>query len=129
MNAKTYREKRRFPRVCVQFDLIYKVNTPPEVRMRVGEGEIRASTFDISEGGMAIITERQIPYSTELEILFHLIFPDKQTPPIYAVGIVRYNTATPDGKGYRLGIQFINIDKNDKQTIADFIKIKSDSTA
>lgn len=129
MSAKTYREKRRFPRVSVQFDLIYKINSPPEVRMRVGEGEIRASTFDISEGGMAIITERQIPYATELEILFHLIFPDKQTPPIYAVGIVRYNTAMPDGKGYRLGIQFMNIDKNDKQTIADFIKIKSDSTA
>lgn len=122
MSPFKYREKRRFPRVSVQFDLIYKLNNLPEVRMKIGDQERRASLLSISESGMAIQTDQEIPEATELEMLFHLIFTDRQTPPMYAVGQVRYSTELPGAKGFRIGIQFINIDEGDRKTISDFIK-------
>jgi len=109
----------------VQFDLVYKLNKLPEIRMRIGDEERSASLMSISESGMAILTNRSIPEATELEILFHLIFTDRQTPPMYAVGQVRYCTEVTAEKEYRLGIEFLNIDENDKKTIAEFIKTKT----
>lgn len=125
MTTHNYREKRRFPRVCVQFDLIYKLNKLPEIRMRMEDEERSASLISISESGMAISTDRFIPEATELEILFHLIFKDRQTPPMYAVGQVRYCTEVAAQNGYRLGIEFLNIDESDKKTIAEFIISKT----
>ena len=116
-----YREKRRFPRVSVEFDLIYKLNSPPQIVMKIEDQERHASLLSISESGMAIQSDQQIPEATELEMLFHLIFKDRQTPPMYAVGQVRYNNLLPGSKGYRIGIQFINIDEADRKTIADFV--------
>jgi len=125
MTIHKYREKRRFPRVCVQFDLIYKLNKLPEIHMRVGDEERSASLMSISESGMAILTDRSIPEATELEILFHLIFKDRQTPAMYAVGQVKHCTEVAAEKEYRLGIEFLDIDENDKNTIAEFIRSKT----
>ncbi|OIO36913.1 MAG: hypothetical protein AUJ74_00545 [Candidatus Omnitrophica bacterium CG1_02_44_16] len=125
MTAQNYKEKRRFPRACVQFDLVYKLNKLPEIHMRIGDEERSASLMSISESGMAILTNRPIPEATELEILFHLIFKDRQTPPMYAVGQVRYCTEVAAQKEYRLGIEFLNIDEGDKKTIAEFINSKT----
>jgi hypothetical protein len=66
-----------------------------------------------------------IPESTELDLSFHLIFKDHQTPPIPAIGRVRYNAEAEGGKRYRVGIEFITIKKEDRKAISDFVNIKT----
>ncbi len=114
--------KRRSSRIAVNFDIIYKLKSLPEVHMKVDESERYALMLDISEQGMAIETDYQVPELSELEITLHLIFKDRQTDPMHVVGGVRYNLYLADRKKYRLGIKFLQIDDDIKQEILDFIK-------
>ncbi len=114
-------EKRKNKRVPITFDLMCKVNAPVEVRLKVGDKDVYATTFDISEGGIAIVTDKQLTVSAELDLSFHLIFPDHQTPPMSAIGRVRYIAVSAGKKGYRVGIEFIKIDEEDRKAISDFV--------
>jgi c-di-GMP-binding flagellar brake protein YcgR len=115
-------ERRRFKRIPVRFDLIYKVNRPPSVRMILGKEELFAWLIDVSIGGMAIITKNFIPDGAELGLTFHLIYKDRQSPPMHALGSVCYSVLLVDTPGYRLGIEFTKISDKDRQRIVDFVK-------
>lgn len=125
-NQQPGEERRRFKRIPVRFDLIYKINRPPSIRISMRQKEMFAWLVDISEGGMALIAEDQFPDAVGLDLTFHLIFKDKQTPPMHAEGRVCYKIALTDIPGYRIGIEFTKIDKQDKQMILDFVNKTKD---
>ena len=120
-NQRSKEERRKFKRIPVRFDLIYKINRPPSIRISMREKEMFAWLVDISEGGMALIAEDQFPDAVSLDLTFHLIFKDQQTPPMHAEGRVCYKILLTDIPGYRIGIEFTKIDKQDKQAIIDFV--------
>jgi c-di-GMP-binding flagellar brake protein YcgR len=121
-------DRRKFQRIPVNFDILYKVNDPPEVRMKVETEEKSASMMNISEGGLALVTDYEMAEQAELEIQFHLIFKNQQTPPISVLGKVRYCTELADRqKMYRVGIEFTKIEESDKKLIVDFVKSMSGS--
>lgn len=120
-------EKRKSRRVEVLFDLVYKVGATPAVSVKVGDKDKYATTMDISEGGMAIMTDYSVPVLTELDITFHLIYKDHQTPPMSAIGRVCYISVAANRKGYRLGIEFIKIKDEDRKRIIDFVRARSSS--
>ncbi|MBN2120847.1 MAG: PilZ domain-containing protein [Candidatus Omnitrophica bacterium] len=114
-------ERRRFERVAVELTITYHVHKPISIRMMVGNTQVGAKTFDLSEGGMAITTSRDIPISSILLMKFTLV--DKtQTPHAMSItGQVRYNILIKHEE-HRLGIDFTQIKKEDKTIIADFVK-------
>lgn len=117
-------ERRRHKRLEVNFTIIYRVDRPLEVRMMVGDKGVEALMLDLSEGGMCILTDYNIPIWTVLDIKFSLInlyvSSNERAKPMQITGEVRYNILTPD-RIYRLGICFTDIDEKDKTAIIDFL--------
>jgi len=120
-------ERRRFRRVRMNVMVIYKTQEPLTVHMMVGDKEVPARMLDLSEAGMAIATDYNIPNETILLIEFILINVDaieKKTRRINIIGEVRNNTLieTKGHQNYRLGIYFTQISDEDRIVIANFIK-------
>ena len=114
-------ERRKAARMGVQFIVSYKIDRPAEDHMWVGDKDIDALMLDLSESGMAILTNYDIPVSTILLIKFTLINlyanKDERAHSIEIRGKVLHNVLSEDEKEHRLGISFIQIIKEDKFAI------------
>jgi len=122
-------ERRGFKRVEVNFTVLYKVNSPLEVRMRIGDKEIDALALDISEGGMAILTDYDLPALSIVTVRFIMLddnapSAESRTRSIVVQGEVRYNFWMEKEKEYRLGIKFTGLSDDDRNFIANFVKAK-----
>jgi c-di-GMP-binding flagellar brake protein YcgR len=122
-------ERRGFKRVEVNFTVLYKVNSPLEVRMRIGDTEINALALDISEGGMAILIDYDVPASSIATVKFimlneNTISTESRTKSIVVQGEVRYNFWMEKEREYRLGIKFTGLSDDDRNFIANFVKAK-----
>ena len=125
-NAYQGPERRQFLRVEVEFFVTYKVDRPVEVHAWISNKEINALMLDLSEAGMAIVTNFDIPMTTVLSLKFTLIDlqadQEKQVKLINMTGEVR-NSALVENDEHRLGISFTEISEEDKSAIADFVKM------
>ncbi len=120
-------DRRRFQRLDVNITVFYRVDLPLSARVLVGNQEVEAIMLNLSAGGIAIVTKYGIPAGTLLIIKFTLTSINKDGEvsvygPIEVRGEVRSNLTWEDG-GYRLGISFTDIDKNNKVEIARFIQM------
>lgn len=124
-NAYDGPDRRRHKRVKVNFIVIYHVRKPLKILMFIGYREFSALMLDLSEGGMAITTNYDIPVSTILLIKFTLIntFADKddRVRSMEITGEVR-NNALLEKNEHRLGICFTQITEEDKSAIVNFVK-------
>ncbi len=123
-------ERRAFKRLNVNFIVTFQVNQPPEVRMTIGELDVDALMMDLSEGGMAITTDYELPNLSLLYIYFTLINPFKgeegRVTKMELLGEVRSCVAMPqNNKQHRIGICFTQIKEYDKRAIADFVKLNA----
>ena len=118
-------ERRKYSRLKVNFLVIYNVRQPVEIIMIVGDKLKTALMSDLSESGMSILTNFDIPVSTILQIKFTLIntavSDDKRIKSMEMSGEVRNNTLN-DKRIHRLGILFKHISEKDKKAISDFIE-------
>jgi c-di-GMP-binding flagellar brake protein YcgR len=118
-------ERRKALRVKAEFIVIYRVESPPEIHMWIGNREIHAVMVDLSEIGMAICTDYDIPGETILAIKFTLINlhaeRDDRVRVIELTGKVRYSIFLKDNE-YRLGIAFMQVSEVNKHAISRFAK-------
>ncbi|MFC1666368.1 PilZ domain-containing protein [Candidatus Omnitrophota bacterium] len=127
--ADTYSgsERRRFKRVPAKFLVTCKASNVAEALILFNNKKIDALMFDLSEGGMAIVTNDGIPIGTRLSIEFTLINDrafndsDKFRTLSEIKGEIR-NDNLLDKNQHRLGIQFDSINRRDKLAIANFVK-------
>lgn len=118
-------ENRKSRRIQVSFYLKYCVEGTCECDVKVGKEGQRATVVNISEGGLAILTERPIPEMTKLDMEFHLALEEKEMSSVAAVGQVCYNFVLMDQTHYQTGIEFIMIKEKDRALIGDFIRARS----
>jgi len=119
-------ERRKFERTPVDFTVFYNVNSPIEVRIKFGDKEIVALAADISEGGMAITTDCEIPTLAIITVRF-VMFND-ETPAaesrsrsISARGEVRYNKVIEKNREYRMGLEFVDLSADDHRFLRKFV--------
>lgn len=122
-------EKRRFRRARVSMTVVYRANQPLSARMLTADKEVQATIVDLSEGGMAILTNYAVQTDTVLLMRFTLFRVEKEDVsfygPVSITGEVRYNTMI-DNDLYRVGISFTEISQEDKRQISDFVKTALD---
>lgn len=118
-------DRRGYKRIKVNFMVLYKSEDSLEkIKISMGK-EVYALMLDLSETGMAILTEYDIPATTLLDIKFTLpalykITYLNQSIPIAVKGKVRYSRAM--GKdGFRMGILFTEIGIGDRNLIKGFV--------
>lgn len=120
-------ERRDFDRLKVDFSIIYQIDKPWYVRVLIGGEEVEATALDLSEGGMAISVNCDIPVSTALLIKIMIYKVDKENnfkfyKTIEIQGEVRSNVFL-NTTMYRIGISFTKIDEEEKKELIDFAKI------
>jgi c-di-GMP-binding flagellar brake protein YcgR len=119
-------ERRRHKRVRVRLNVVFRKNEPLDVRIRTLEGETRAQMVDISESGMAIISNVAIPIATVLWIRFTLSKAEKESVSFYGTAEVlgKVVNSAPHGHDvFRLGILFLEVDDVSKREIANFVSV------
>jgi c-di-GMP-binding flagellar brake protein YcgR len=122
-------ERRRFRRTQVKFTVFYRVNSPLLVRMRVGDRDVNALALDISEGGMAILTNYDIPSSSDITVRFTMLNDNaisiaNRARSIVVQAEVCYNVLIKKEKAHRLGIRFVDLSEDDRNFIGNLVKAK-----
>lgn len=102
-------ERRSRKRVRMNCTVIYRLNEPVSTRFMVHGEDIKAKMLDISQGGMALVTNYDIPVQTQLSLRFTLLKVNKEivnfSGPVEVTGEVRSNTPLEKDE-HRLGIYF-----------------------
>ena len=119
-------EKRKFTRIAVNFLVFFRVNFPLQVRIKTGNRVVEALAADISEGGMAIYTDYEIPPVTIVTIEFimindYAISAQDRSRSILVGGEVRYNIFIEEKKIFRFGMQFIDLSTDGRIFISNFV--------
>lgn len=117
-------ERRRFKRVKLGVSLIYRKDAPMDVNVRSSNIDSRAKMLDLGEGGLAILTDVNIPVATVLWVKFTLSKAENKSVSYYGnmelLGEVRYSVPE-EGNTYRVGISFVNIKDKLKVDITNFL--------
>jgi hypothetical protein len=89
-------ERRKYPRSKLGIELVF----------RLEGGEFPAKTFDLGQGGIGVLSEKEIKPGTELEIIF------KKKNNYTIRGQVLWSTRVTDSSPglYRIGIETGRID-------------------
>ena len=105
-------EKRRFSRVPTSFPVKYK-------DMRKTGQEYRGSiTKNVSEGGVRFRSDRFISLACRLIVELNLPALDRT---VRAVSKIAWIKKLPVGDDYEIGNQFLEISREDKEAIRDFV--------
>ncbi len=117
-------ERRKFKRKKVEFTVTCLVKQPVEVAMRVGGKKVEAQMLDLSEGGMAVKSEHDLPLDAQLAIDFVLLYAfttyENIMQAMQIEGAV-VNRVALDDKTFRLGIHFTKVTPEDSKAISDFV--------
>jgi c-di-GMP-binding flagellar brake protein YcgR len=105
-------ERRRHPRAESNLPLKYK-----NLRS-IGESQIGSLTRDISEGGVRFKTSEFISLACRLVLEISLPMMPK---PVKAISKVAWIRKVPTGDYYEIGNQFLEITKEDKSRITEFV--------
>jgi c-di-GMP-binding flagellar brake protein YcgR len=105
-------EKRYFPRIKLQRPLHYQIRGVPEFNNAIGD--------DISLGGMSLINNKFIAPQTlvtlKINILSRILSPTAK---------IAWSSLVPKSDRYRLGIQFLEIDLQEKRYLSEYINIQT----
>ena len=105
----TGNERRSSKRLRMNCTVVCRVNEPPSARFMMQGRDLEAKMIDISQGGMGMITDRNIPVSTLLSMRFTLLNVHNEavtfSGPMDVKGEVR-SSIPLENQGHRLGIYF-----------------------
>ena len=123
------RDRRRFIRTDASFSILYKIKAPFEVVIEVGKNEIDSIAEDIGEGGIALISNHELPVKTQVSMTFKIfneaaIREADSYRSFEVAGEVRY-TVPWSKEGSRLGVRFMNISEPEREFIAHYVKTNS----
>lgn len=106
-------ERRRFARVGSALPLQYKK------LKELSEGTIGAITRDVSEGGTKFVSNEFLPLATRL--VLELFLP-AQARPVKAISKVAWIRKLSSGDQYEVGNQFLDITREDRAQLSEFLK-------
>ena len=118
---------RSFAKVERRVDDRVPVRFPAELVVGVGGGEvetIRATTLDVSTGGVGVVASKPLRAGRRLLVLLHLDGEDGSAQPVLAGGVVAAQRSTDRG-GTRLGLELQVLDPRDQARILRHLNANS----
>ena len=107
-------ERRASKRERMNCTVIYRSDEPLDARFSLRGRDMHAKMVDISQNGMAMVTDYDIPVCTVLSMRFTLLKVKEElikfSGPMEITGEVRSNTALAQHE-HRLGIYFTKMKK------------------
>jgi c-di-GMP-binding flagellar brake protein YcgR len=122
-------DRRKYQRLKLNLTVNYRVDEPWYVRITLKGQEIEATALNLSEGGMAIMTNYDIPVASVLFLKFSLfkINGDGEVcfyNPVETNGQVRSNVVCEKNQ-FRLGVCFVRSRSEINDRIGTLIKLAS----
>lgn len=119
------RDRRRFQRLKVNLDVTFQAESPLSLRAMLSGRSVNATVLDIGQGGMALLTDYNIPAEAVLVLRFMLFKTDRTgmvsfSDPVEIVGEVRSSILMENGQ-YRLGISFKSLRQGQSAEVSDFV--------
>ncbi len=108
-----FEERRKWVRVDATVPLQYKKLKGQS------EGTIGAITKDVSEGGVQFISNEFLPLASRLVVE---VFLPAQPKPIKAISKVAWIQKASSGDQYVIGNQFLEVGREDRGQLADYVK-------
>lgn len=105
-------ERRRYRRVKSTIPLQYK-----KLR-QLSEGTVGAITQDVGEGGVRFMANEFLPLASRLVVE---VFLPANPRPIKAISKVAWIRKIPSGEQYEVGNQFLEVAREDKNNLSDYI--------
>lgn len=109
--ASTFAEKRKFPRIRLHAPLRYQIRGTSESYNTVSD--------DISLSGLGITNDRFVapktPLMLEINVLSHILKP---------VAKIAWSSPLAHSDRYRLGVEFLELDEQEKNYLKDFIDMQ-----
>ncbi|NQT46737.1 MAG: PilZ domain-containing protein [Candidatus Omnitrophica bacterium] len=113
-------DKRRFPRIEFRMPVQYHNLKNPR------EGSIGSLTKNISEGGVKFVANEFLPLASRLVMEISLPTVPR---PIKAIAKVAWVRKTAVAEQYEVGNQFLEISRDDKNHLTDYINRVFDSSS
>ena len=115
-------ENRRHKRVPAAFAVVYTIESPFELRLEIGKREIDGIANDLSQSGLSLMTNYQIPAGAVITMRFKLldkaaVMDEDRARKFELQGEARYSFFGKE-KAYRVGIRFLNLPPTDRDFIA-----------
>lgn len=110
--ASSLKEHRSFPRIELHTPLRYQIRGQPQFD--------NATSFDISSGGMCFTSNNFIPPETALMLEIKVL-----SCFFKAIGKVVWAQTLPHSYRNHIGVQFIEVDPEEKKCLEDFINMKT----
>jgi len=107
-----YAEKRRFPRIETRIPVKYR---------KLGDAGVQGTgtlTRNISEGGLRFRTREFISMACRLIVELDIPMIPK---PVKAISRVAWIRKAPSGEDYEIGNQFLEISKQDKEVVSQYM--------
>jgi len=98
--------RRAFPRWQADF----------EVRYGLGKNLLAGKPYEIGEGGLSFHAEKMYPLESEIDIQYRLLGHEEW---VAVKSVVRH------AADEKLGVEFLNLRRNDRLKILDFINEKT----
>jgi len=104
-------EKRRFPRIDFRTPIRYQIRGTSEFDNAISD--------NISIGGISFINSKFIapvtPVMLEINVLSRILRP---------IGKIAWSSPLPHSNRNRLGIEFLELDSQEKNYLSDYIKMQ-----
>ncbi|MBD3246971.1 MAG: hypothetical protein GF333_08215 [Candidatus Omnitrophica bacterium] len=126
MKEKSASERRKHSRAKVDFTLTYAFQRPFLIQIVMGKREFEAEMVDLSEGGLALLTQERLSDEDRLKIKFTLVNPtvtsmEDRMLEMNITGKIVYQKKAGGGN-YRIGIAFEDIASQDKKAICNYVE-------
>ena len=113
-------EKRKFKRKKISMVVTYHDNMVLDIRMHRGKRDYEATMIDLSEEGMAILTDMNLPKAALMTVKFSLAdSKDRGVRIALLTAKVMYSEAVTEGR-FRVGIQFQDLNKENRERLKAF---------
>jgi len=119
-------ERRKAGRTKTNFPILCNIDPQLKVHLTIKQEIFDAIAKNISEGGMAILTNIELPVNASASVNFTL-FNDKEedisrrTRQIVIDCRTCYHFPVPEG-AYQIGLQFLNLSEENRSFIAKYVK-------
>lgn len=119
-------EKRQFCREQAAFSVVYRIKSPHSIVMEYGESEHTATASNLSEEGLCLFTDFELPVGAVLIVTFRLTnftgsSPEERSRKMELEAEVRHASHAIVRAAFLVGVNFMHLSASDRAFIVGSI--------
>jgi len=120
-------DKRKYQRYGCNMTVWCKVQEPQDVRTQFADREIEATALNVSEAGVGLLSDQQIPKHSMISLTLVMFKGNSEgevrgQKPLQFQGTVCYSQPAMDEENkFRLGVSFTSVPQDYREQLSNFL--------